>query len=408
MVRAWMTNVHTQSNAKQDITSGLRSAGTVLWCFGFFLAAFERIYVELLSWNIPFCFVFFFLATLFCFWAEKREFSLRYALYRVHDLAMYSPWRFLLLYFLWINLFAPFTSQPLRSVVYALGGWSCLVMVGFSAQFLFCQRSVSRTTVLLRDRLQLVYWAFCAVALVGTITLLVGQLDLIADTVNFLFFLLLGLPFLLWDLLLRKQSILPKKVSITASIFIAVAIAQTQRNLFLFGFLLILVGLLALRFYKGMRLRETFFIAAILIVAASSLAHVADLYPIFVSSRNALELRLSVSVLDALNIARSNNYLGTGIAISSNRNGIWAQILAELGIVGVLLYLGFLLNLLRDLYTIGRAPPIVVSNIAFISLAIFCVLVSHYYNNAYSPAIWSWYAVWALLASSRAKRVARL
>jgi O-antigen ligase len=88
------------------------------------------------------------------------------------------------------------------------------------------------------------------------------------------------------------------------------------------------------------------------------MAHSADLYPIFVSSRNALELRLSVSVFDAFNIARSNNYLGTGIAISSNRNGIWAQILAELGIVGVLLYLGFLLNLLRDLYTIGRAPPI--------------------------------------------------
>lgn len=397
----------TDSTRQLGFTAGLRSAGAALWCVGFFLAAFERLNIELLGWGVPFCFVFFFSASFFCFWAEKREFSLRYALYRVHDLAIYTPWRFLLLYFLWINLFAPFSTQPMRSVIYALGGWSCLVMVGFSAQFLFCERSVSRPAVLLRDRLQLVYWAFCAVVALGSIALATGQLDRVADEANFLFFLLLGLPFLLWDLLLRNQNFLPRGFSVAACVFIVGALAQTQRHVFLLGITVVLVSLLALRFYKRMRIREAFLISGTLAAAAGLLAYLGGYYPILEAGREALGARLTVSILDAFVVAREHNFLGAGIALSSNRNGIWAQILAELGIVGVLLYGAFLLNLLRDLYVVGREPRIVVSNVALISLGTFGLVVSHYYNNAYSPAIWGWYAVWALLASSRVKKAVR-
>ena len=81
-----------------------------------------------------------------------------------------------------------------------------------------------------------------------------------------------------------------------------------------------------------------------------------------------------------------------------------ARVLAEAGIVGFLLYLGFFLNLLRDLYRVRRSSRVVVSNVSFVSMAIFLVLVSQTVENPYGAYVWVWYALWALFGSTARKK----
>lgn len=392
-------------------TAGLRSAGALLWCVGFFLVVFDLLGVDIAGWHIPLCFAFFFLAAGLCFWAEKREFSTRVALYRLHDLVIYTPWRFLLLYFLWINLFAPFTAQPVRSVVYAVGGWACLIAIGVTANFLFCERRPSGAILLLRDRLSLLFWGFGLAASAGLIAIISTRIwpdfpVLMHDEANFFLFLLLGLPFLLWDLLLHGRNLLPRAFSAFVSLIVIAALVLTMRKIFWIGIVLVFAMMLALRIYKRMRYGRALLVFTTLLFCSIGLSLLLLKLPFLQEQQQTLEARLNISVGDALRVALEHRLLGMGIAVSSNRNGIWAQILAELGFIGVAFYSGFLLNLLRDLYVVGREPRIVVSNVGLVSLVVFGVLVSHYYTNAYAPSIWVWYAVWTLLATSNVKKEA--
>jgi O-antigen ligase len=96
--------------------------------------------------------------------------------------------------------------------------------------------------------------------------------------------------------------------------------------------------------------------------------------------------------------------LGLGLGVTS-LHGVWTRVLAEAGVVGFVFYGAFFLSVLRDLYRVRRSTRVVVSNVSFVSMAVFLVLVSQSVENPYSAYVWVWYALWALFGSTARKKV---
>ena len=119
------------------------------------------------------------------------------------------------------------------------------------------------------------------------------------------------------------------------------------------------------------------------------------------------EIAAHKAILDNnLVVAQKNLILGAGLGVTKIKNGILSKILAEAGVIGLLLYTAFFGSLLKNLYFIRREPRIIVSNIAFVSVIIFLLISSRWLTNPYSPSIWVWYAIWTIFASTtRQKRV---
>lgn len=384
-----------------QFTQGLKSAATLFWCAGFFTAPFDSLNLEFFDWKIPLCFGLFFCATILCLWSEKREFSTRFAAYRVYDIAINTSWKYLLIYFLWVSIFARFTEFPLKSIVYALGGWGAYFTIGVSAQLLFCERK--EELYLIRERLKILYISFCAAIFVGMLSLGIDwgmglNVSLVGDLANFLFFAALGMPALLWDLFLHRQKFVSHRFNFLILFFVFLGLVLTKRYVFLSSLAIICLSFGWIR----LTIKPNFFRALALLLSVGFVAVLAG-YSIFSNFdyfHDLLRERLEVSIYDAFQVAASYRYLGEGIGISENRNGIWAQILAEHGIVGILLYGSFVLSLARALWLQKSIP----SRIGLVSLLSFIVLISHYYKNAYAPAIWAWYATWSLLGSTGLKK----
>ena len=117
----------------------------------------------------------------------------------------------------------------------------------------------------------------------------------------------------------------------------------------------------------------------------------------------ALAERMRGNFLLAVDALRETRGLGQGVGISSLR-GVWTRVIAEAGLVGFVFYLGFFFQVLRDLYHVRRSSRVVVSNISFVSVAVFLVLVSRVVENPYGAYVWVWYGIWALFASTARKR----
>ena len=142
--------------ANLTLTQKLRIFACWAWSLGLALTAFDILYIPVFQWRASVSYLFFAIAFFLVAWAEKREFSTRIFLYRLHDVAIYSPWKYLLLYFLWISIFSPFSQEPLTSLLFATNGWLSLVAVGLTAQFIFCERG-EHGVLLLPDRLKIAF-----------------------------------------------------------------------------------------------------------------------------------------------------------------------------------------------------------------------------------------------------------
>lgn len=399
------------------LTSWLRAGSAWWWSLGLGLLAFDFLSLPVFRWRASAAYVLFSLAALCLAWAEKREFGTRVFLYRLHDSVIYSPWKFLLLYFLWISVFSPFTASPLASFVYATNGWMSLFLIGVSAQFIFCERTVTGI-FLLPERLALAFRVYAVtVSLLMANTLLhlffpASPLPLVMSQQAGLFlYFSMGLPFLLWDFIKDGRRLLPRFLSLFTIWIGTVAVMLIGRKVNYAALALILGGVLALFVFKKIRPRRSlqlgFGVAACAVFLASLLAYTlrsqAPWGNALEQARLGMENQVRGTFGRGWEILVSSRFVGEGVGVTEI-HGIWGRIMAEAGVVGAALYAGFFINLLWDLYRVRHSQRVVVSNVALLSVGVFLALLGHYVENPYGAYVWVWYSIWACFASTPKKR----
>ena len=402
---------------KGSFTATLREAAAYTWAAGLAVIALDFLSLPLLQWRVSFSYALFALATFAVAWAEKREFGTRVFLYRLHDAVIYAPFKYLLLYFLWISLFSPFTPVPVASLLYAANGWLSLFAVAISAQFIFCERT-TQGLVLLPDRLALVFRVY-GVTVGGLLLFLLLSIffpalpaeAIVGNQANLFLYFTLGLPFLLWDFVKEGRRLLPRLLSLGAICPGAIVLLLVGRKYFQLSLAASVVGVLGVFLYKAVRPRlPTIRIAAVALVAglgalaaAAALQARAPLQEGLEHIRFAMEAKMRGSFAPAMQALWETKLLGKGLGVT-DMTGVWARVLAEAGIIGFVLYGAFFLNLAWDLYRVRRTTRVVVSNIAMVSVAVFLIFASHYVENPYGAYVWIWYSIWALIAATPKKK----
>jgi O-antigen ligase len=187
---------------------------------------------------------------------------------------------------------------------------------------------------------------------------------------------------------------------------------------FLLGAIAAPIGLMAIGVYKKIRLGRALSYLAILCLLGINLVFIISKIPelggareIIGAPRVLMEEKISRRIPDihsAIQSLRETNFMGTGVGAADIERGVWLQILAETGIAGLALHLAFFISLLLSLYSIRRAREVVVSNVAFLSVLIFLLILSHYPQNPYGAGLWAWYALWGVFASTYRKREFRV
>ena len=403
---------------RSSLTASLRALACWSWCLGLAVIALEFLALRVIGERASLAYVFFVLSALASFWAEQREFGTRFFLYRLHDCIIYSPWKYLLLYFLWISVFAPFTVNPVPSLVYAANGWLSLFTVGVAAQFIFCERGVHGQH-LLPGRLRLAFLFYsgtvCLLLLSTLLHLFFPSLPfhiLVDEQTNLFLYFTIGFPFLLWDLLKTGRRLLPAWLSASTLLLGTVTTLLIGRTFYQVSLAFGLVSLAALFVYK--RAKFLRFVLLVALMGAGSLVSILLLSSFLQAdalwhrglefARAVMEARMQASVWPALATLKATNYLGEGLGLTTFR-GVWPRVLAEAGVVGFGLYSAYFLSLLWDLYRVRHASRVVVSNVALVSVGIFLLFVSHYVGNPYGAYVWVWYAFWSVFASASRKKV---
>lgn len=396
----------------------IREAGVWAWCLGLGVLALDFLTLPIFEWRASAAYFFFALSFGLMSWAEKRAYGTRIFLYRLHDLLVYGPWRFLLLYFLWVSLFAPFTAAPMASVVYALNGWLSLFAVGVSAQFLFCERG-AQGPVLVPKRLRLAFVIFCA-----TVSLLFasalwqivrpGEVGVpVGGRANLFLFFVMGLPFLLWDFVKAGRRLVPRALSLGTIWIGSVTLLLVGRKFYVASLMFCLGGVLGLFLYKRMRARHTWRLGLAALAMVGGVALLVYVFRTFLpweaaiaQARREMEWRLlpaREAWLGTWEALRASRFMGAGVGVTGIR-GVWTRVLAEAGVVGLALYSAFFVSILWQLYRVRHAPRVVVSNVALVSVGAFLLFLGHLVDNPYSAYVWVWYSIWALFASTPKKQ----
>lgn len=412
------------------ISQDIRSVAVWLWSMGLALVPFDQVFLFTLfgDLQVRVAYVIFFLAGILAAWAEKKEFGTRVSLYRLHDIAVTGPWCFLLLFFLWVNLFAAATAEPARSIVYAMGGWFSLVVVAFSAQFLFCERNV-RGLALIPSHLRIAFRCYVVSATLLGLSFIFFRLipgwhfpPLFQINSDVALYFTAGLPFLIWDYINPKRHLLSRPLNALGVVVIVSSLLLMEIRVLFAAAVAAPVALAVVAIVKRIPLQRAFFALFMLSLLSLNVIYIYSTLPMTNQTKQALhsELQKQAQLLESRisrevaqgkrswEAAKRSNFLGVGVGNSEVKRGIWFQIFAETGLVGLGLYLAFIASLLRRLILIRRSNEIVVSNVAFISLMIFIVFGSHYPPNPYSLTIWVWYALWGVFGSTRKKKAETL
>ena len=400
----------------------IRNVAALFWSLGLALVCFDRFHLySILGEQVRIAYPFFLVAGILCWWGEKREFGTRVMLYRLHDIAMSSPWKYLLLYFLWVNLFALFSAVPRTSVVYALGGWFSLVMVAFSAQLLFCQRTPEKI-ILIPQRLKIALLSYTLASMLYGLSLVVSSLapnlgvrPFFMDVSQVCVFFVAGLPFLVWDFINPRRQLLNRPlVGFTIVVIVSTLFLLRQPH-FLLAAVAAPLALLFLGLAKRVSLHRAllglFFLCLLSINLLFVFKGVLSDFP----GKQALEGYVHREVTEeyfevkkAWELFKSTNFMGGGIGSSDVKRNVWLKIVSEVGVVGILLYGAFFISLLWDLFRIRRSKQIVISNVAFVSVVLFLLIGSHFPRNPYGTGIWVWYALWGVFSSTRLKTPVRM
>lgn len=396
-------------------THKLRTYASWSWSLGLGLVAVDFLSLSFLQWRISSAYFAFFLSLFFVVWAEKREFGTRVFLYRLHDVVIYTPWKFMLLYFLWVSLFS-LLENALTSVVFSLNGWATLFAVGVAAQFIFCERARDKI-ILLPGRLRVAFLVYACTTLFLLVNLLLHLFwatiplpMLVHEEGNLFLYFLMGMPFLGWDFSKNGRRLLPRALSLAVMIVGGAAILLLGNLSQKVALLLAGGGLLAVYFLKAIRYRRALLLGGAIGLGCLSLSVLLSMalqqFPAALAlraARSVLETRVAESMQLAFLALEHSHFMGLGVGVTEI-TGLWARILGEAGVVGFLLVAAFFLNLLWDLYWVRRSSRVVVSNVAIISLLVFLFLLGHYVHNPYTAFVWVWCSLWSIFSSTARKR----
>jgi hypothetical protein len=234
---------------------------------------------------------------------------------------------------------------------------------------------------------------------------------LVDEQANLFLFFTIGFPFLLWDFLKRGRRLLPPWLTALTILLGSASTLLIGRKFYQASLAFAVMSIFALFVYKQMPWRRVLFLAAPLAALAAGFMVILTAFLkanglLLVGLRYAqglMESRMETSVAPALEILRRTKFLGEGLGLSNIR-GVWPRVLAEAGVVGLLLYVSFFLALALELYRVRSAPRVIVSNVALVSVAVFLLFVSHYVENPYGAYVWVWYAIWTFFASAAKKK----
>ena len=402
---------------KTDLTFQLKEIATWAWCLGLAIIAADFSSFTFLDRKISFSYFFFAVSFGLCLWAEKREFGTRVLLYRLHDGLIYSPWKYLLLYFLWTSILALFSSDPLASALAAANGWVSLLAIGLTASFLFCERgSFGDALLLARLRRAFVVFSLGSIVLMGSVVFhllfpSVLPAMFVEKQVNLLLYFSMGLPFLLWDFLRDKPRLLRRWLS-GGAILLGTGITVILGKLFFLIIFLFSFGcLFSFYLYKKIHLRNFIILSALgvfcLLAIGLSFEKILIQQEIprlaLLDLQDAVKEKMYGPAKDLIQFWLNNRIVGQGPGMMPMK-GVWLRILVESGIVGLFLYTAFFLDLLWALFRVRRSSRLVVSNITFISVFVFLLLTSHFVENPYGANVWIWYAIWVMFSQTSRKR----
>lgn len=395
------------------LSARMRKAALLALGGGFFLTCAELFPLRIASYEGSAAYFAYGLAAVLCFWAEKREFSTRIALYRLHDLAVYTPWKYLLLYFLWTSIFSPFTEHPWRSLLFATTGWFSLVAVGFTMYFLFCEKS-ERGERLIVPRIAFFFRVFCYGLLLRFFLEAMRLLwpgfpaGASQERIGTYLYFCIGMPFLIWDFMNLRRRLAPRWLSGAVLFSGSLLLLLLGRKFFLLSLAYHFIFFAAVASYKRIKILGHGVALVLLLLAAGGLALLWQHFEpvggvILRESRNFVEGELKNNLGGVLESLKRSVYLGQGLGLTEAR-GVWKKVLLDAGIPGFLLYSLFFLSLARQMLLVRHSPRIVVSNVAFGSLGYFLLLASHFVKNPYGAYIWVWYSLWVIFALTHQKK----
>ncbi|MCO5142894.1 MAG: hypothetical protein M9962_07380 [Oligoflexia bacterium] len=399
------------------LTEQIRFYALIMWSLGLSAVMIDSFSFSIVEERASFSYLFFIAAFLLLAWAEKRQYSTRVYIYRIHDIVIYSPLKYFLIYFLWVSLFSPFTENPIKSILFALNGWLSLFTVAVSAHLLFCERSSDLISLLPKQfsfSFKIFNLILCFIFINLIFHLFFPQLpfpQMIRKQFDLFLFFIIGLPFLIWDLLKMSRKFANSFLVATNIILGLGLITLLSSKIFYLGPIFAIFLIICLTLYKRVKQRKA--LIALLVISSASIG-VPLLFitfgpekllriPELLRVQQVIETKLLVEWKPAFANLLQSKFMGSGIGVVEGR-GVWARVLVDSGVIGFLLYLCFYGSLAKALLLVRRSSRVVASNVALISLLVFIVIVSHFLDNPYSAWIWVWYAIWTVLGSTHRKK----
>jgi hypothetical protein len=395
----------------------VRNSATYLWVLGLAMLSADFFSFHFVERTVSLSYGAFLASFLCMAWAEKREFSTRIFLYRLHDVVIFGVWRYLFLALIWITLVS---QVPIRGILPTLQVshlWFSFFCIGINAQFLFCDRS-GRMVFLRPDRLAVAFQAF-GYSLLLTFAILQLQLLGISTGVpepkqkSLFVYFLLGLPFLMWDVVRPTANrFLPRLLSLSLIVVGLGTVLLLGRKLYMLSALFALLLLLSAFLYKGVKPKNWWITASAALFG--SFVFSLTLRQLLLSSQGLAEefqnLRLTLereamgTFLSTWQAWSDSHWYGGGLG-TAERKGLWARVIAESGLIGLVLYFLFFGSLLFGLYSVRKVPRVAVSHASLCSLLVFLFFLSFYLDNPANGYLWVWYGLWALFASTPGKRI---
>lgn len=400
---------------QHGLTENMRLMASWFWALGLGVVGLDFLTLHFLSWKISISYVAFIISFLLLSVAEKREFGMRQYLVRLHDTVFSGPWKFLLLYFLWISV-SSLVAFSLSNFLFVINGWISLFSVALGAQFLFCERSGNRL-ILLPARLGAAFRVYASILffLLSNAILHLVFPDfplplLVEEQANLITYFLLGSPFLFWDLAKKGRYLLWRPFN-----FLLLVIGVN--SVFFFGgvfhwlslgFIVFSLSILfLLKFYHKKRVKFLFLaLAPAATVFAFLILFLLNHLQVELPQERAIQILVENRLVHNFRLAwisfQASPLMGLGAGTTAIA-GAFSKVLAEAGLVGFSFFLAFFLSLFVQLIQslkVNRA-----ASISLISFSVFLLFLNHYSLNPYSAFIWVWCSLWALLSSTNRKRV---
>lgn len=429
----------------------------LLWCLGFTLVTFDQVATFKVSgFTVKIYYFFFAAAALLFTLSPSYEKPLLKILEGIWAIIARSPllWFFLLL--VYYTAMSPFSVLPKKSIAYSLLGWFQLFTTAGTG-FLIWKEAVKRG-----DAWKLWLWCIGISMIVLSLITITdyfaffhgfrdGLIGFNQDTNTHInvsrphafayepsylaLYLSLCTAFLYTDLILEGAG--NRKLP---TIFTSTAIALTIAALFLCSsrsgwvvFAFYISSLTLWHYLKEKTIPKAFRYFVVLAIALvlglfllSPQKQLDGLKERFITPFLTMEdgptkARVK-SMLHGVEIAQDTHYTGTGLGASYfywiNKwdpgyadiglpkfeqgaevvMSLWAQVFAEAGIPGLLLYFIFAVQMIRALHQRVRRKSNPQARTAFITGCVFFVFISHGLGNHVRTDVWVWYLIWIFIA----------